>query len=187
MYDQYNITHVNIIFLIYHVVLVTYLTCFLCAWIRDFVAHLEHWMVILVPDRRRKTGLSQNEVLWIKHDKQIRMDERAEGWRRESIIPHAHSSWHIPVQGCKRCEILNEITPQQKNEYQHSSLKWMSKGWRDVWAVLPLIEIQTCCVVPPQTQIAWQKLWPNVERKQEWGSVRGGDGRVGKGFLLVYL
>lgn len=49
------------------------------AWIGDFVTYLDHRMVISVTDGRLKTCLSENKVLWIKHDKQIRMDERAEG------------------------------------------------------------------------------------------------------------
>lgn len=40
---------------------------------------LEHGMAILMTDRILKTVLSEIKDLWIKHDKQIRMDERAEG------------------------------------------------------------------------------------------------------------
>lgn len=36
-------------------------------------------MVTLVTDLRLKTVLPENKVLWVKHDQQIRMDERAGG------------------------------------------------------------------------------------------------------------
>lgn len=80
--SQYNINPVNIILPSWNVWCALYF-----AWIGDSLTHLDYWMVILVTDLGLKTVLSENKVLWIKHDKQIRMDERAEGWRRKESHP----------------------------------------------------------------------------------------------------
>lgn len=78
------------------------LSCLNCTLTQDFMTLLDDRLVILTADRRLKTAIFENKVLWIKQDKQIkelRMDDRAGGWRRRELSSYMRLADILPCMG----------------------------------------------------------------------------------------